>query len=263
MRALGLALVSAAVLLLQLVQTRVFSVMLWHHLTYLVVTFTLLGFAAGGTALACRPAWLAGDVGRRLALGALLFGLTVLGAYMVMTRVPPQTGYTSLSIATAAVHYALLLVPMIFGGFVVALALADAGANVGRTYAINMVGSAFGCLLYVPALRKLGGEGCVELSAARKKNVACGNFSRRSRRNAFTYSPVGRCLGVSDTSISPSALEIIEGSPSTRLMPLTGTPMLSVMVSSSPAGTIARTRSSTAPKRRCVSSTRVAGGART
>ena len=166
MRALGLALVSAAVLLLQLVQTRVFSVMLWHHLTYLVVTFTLLGFAAGGTALACRPAWLQGDVGRRLARAALLFGLTVLGAYAVMTRVPPQTGYTSLSIATAAVHYALLLVPMIFGGFVVALALADAGASVGRTYAINMVGSALGCLLYVPALRALGGEGCVELSAA-------------------------------------------------------------------------------------------------
>ncbi|HEX5010773.1 MAG TPA: hypothetical protein VFY71_10245 [Planctomycetota bacterium] len=166
MRALGLALVSAAVLLLQLVQTRVFSVMLWHHLTYLVVTFTLLGFAAGGTALACRPAWLKGDVGQRLARAALLFGLTVLGAYMVMTRVPPQTGFTSLSIATAAFHYALLLVPMIFGGFVVALALADAGASVGRTYAVNMVGSALGCLLYVPVLRKLGGEGCVELSAA-------------------------------------------------------------------------------------------------
>ena len=54
----GVAAVSAAVLLLQLVQTRVFSVMLWHHLTYLVVTFTLLGFAAGGAFLACRPSWL-------------------------------------------------------------------------------------------------------------------------------------------------------------------------------------------------------------
>ena len=50
----ALALLSAAVLLLQLVQTRLFSVMLWHHLTYLVVTFTLLGFAAGGAILACR-----------------------------------------------------------------------------------------------------------------------------------------------------------------------------------------------------------------
>ena len=71
-RLAGLLLLSAAVLLLELVQVRVFSVMLWHHLTYLVVTFTLLGFAAGGSLLACRPALLAGDVSRRLAAGSLL-----------------------------------------------------------------------------------------------------------------------------------------------------------------------------------------------
>lgn len=164
-RALGVALVSAAVLLLQLVQTRVFSVMLWHHLTYLVVTFTLLGFAAGGTALACRPRWLQGDVSRRLALAAVLFAVTTLAAYAIMCRFPPATSHTRLGIATAAGHYALLLLPMVFGGFVIALALADAGASVGRTYAVNMVGSALGCAMYVPALRALGGEGCVLLSA--------------------------------------------------------------------------------------------------
>jgi len=165
-RALGLALVSAAVLLLQLVQTRIFSVMLWHHLTYLVVTFTLLGFAAGGTALACRPRWLQGDVPGRLARTAALFGVTILGAYAVMTRWLPDASFTRVGIATAAFSYALLVLPMIFGGFVVALALSDAGAAVGRTYAVNMAGSALGCLVYVPALRGLGGEGCVLLCAA-------------------------------------------------------------------------------------------------
>src|SRR5712692_5362610 len=68
---------------------------------------------------------------------------------------------------------------------------------------------------------------CVEMSAARKKNVACGNAELRSRRNACTYWAVGPCLGVREINISPSALEIIDGSPSVRLIPLTGTPMLS------------------------------------
>ena len=165
-RLLGLALASAAVLLLQLVQTRVFSVMLWHHLTYLVVTFTLLGFAAGGTVLACRPKWLAGDAGGRLAAGSLLFGLFVLGAYALVTRHPPATAHTGAGIATAAVSYAVLLVPMVFAGFVVALALSAAGPEVGRTYAVNMVGSAVGAALFVPALRALGGEGSVLLACA-------------------------------------------------------------------------------------------------
>jgi len=165
-RSAGVALISAAVLLLQIVQTRVFSVMLWHHLTYLVVTFTLLGFAAGGAVLACRPAWLSGGVSRRLALSSLLFGAATIGAYALITRVLPRAEHTSLGIARAAVDYAVLLVPMVFAGFAIALALTDAKGAVGRLYGINMIGSAAGCVVYVPALKLLGGEGAVLLACA-------------------------------------------------------------------------------------------------
>src|SRR5438094_529733 len=37
---------------------------------------------------------------------------------------------------------------------------------------------------------------CVEMSAARKKNVACGNDEARSFRTARTYSEAGSCLGL-------------------------------------------------------------------
>ena len=84
----------AAVLLLELVQTRIFSVMLWHHLTYLVVTFTLLGFAAGGTVLACRPRWLQGDVRPRLAWASTLFGVTVIVACALSNEAPPLAQLT-------------------------------------------------------------------------------------------------------------------------------------------------------------------------
>ena len=153
-------------LLLQLVQTRLFSVMLWHHLTYLVVTFTLLGFAAGGAILACRRTWLEGDVSARLARLSLLFAAGVVAAYAIVTRVAPSAQHTRAGIATAAIHYGILFVPMVFAGMGVALALAAAGRAVGRTYAWNMGGSAIGCLLYVPALRALGGEGTVLLACA-------------------------------------------------------------------------------------------------
>jgi hypothetical protein len=210
-RALGLALVSAAVLLLQLVQTRIFSVMLWHHLTYLVVTFTLLGFAAGGTALACRPRWLQGDVSGRLARAAALFAVTILAAYAVMTRWLPEASFTRVGIATAAGSYALLVLPMIFGGFVVALALADAGASVGRTYAVNMAGSALGCLVYVPALRGLGGEGCVLLSAAL---ALCGTLCFTNRPLLRAVSLAGMILLGALIGAAPTALFEVPVAPS-------------------------------------------------
>ncbi len=165
-RLVGVALVSASVLLLQLVQTRIFSVMLWHHLTYLVVTFTLLGFAAGGAVLACRPAWLSGDTSSRGALWSILFGLSTLASYVLITRFMPDTSHSRSGIAGAAVQYGVLVLPMVFGGLVVALSLSDARGAVGRVYAWNMVGSALGCAIYVPALRVLGGEGSVLFAAA-------------------------------------------------------------------------------------------------
>jgi hypothetical protein len=163
-RLAGIALVSAAVLLLQLVQTRIFSVMLWYHLTYLVVTFTMLGFAGGGALLACRPKWMEGDTSRRLALLSTLFAGSIILAYVLVTRTaagadPGQ--HSSEGILSAALDYAVLVLPSLLAGLVVALVLGDARGNVGKLYGVNMVGSALGCLVYIPALRSLGGEGTV------------------------------------------------------------------------------------------------------
>lgn len=167
-RLAGVALVSAAVLLLQLVQTRIFSVMLWYHLTYLVVTFTMLGFAGGGALLACRPRWMQGDTSGRLAVISALFSLSILGAYVLVTGTAGTASaemHTQEGIMGAALDYAVLVLPSLMAGLVVALVLGDARGQVGKLYGINMAGSALGCLVYIPALRGLGGEGTVVLCA--------------------------------------------------------------------------------------------------
>ena len=63
--------------------------------------------------------------------------------------------------------------------------------------------------------------------------------------------------------ISPSAEETIEGSPSARLMPLTGIPMLSIIVTISLFGITPSTSDSTRAKSFSVNSMRVPGSART
>jgi hypothetical protein len=105
-------------------------------------------------------------VSRRLALWSLAFALGTIAAYALITRWLPDAEHNRAGIATAALDYAVLLVPMVFAGLVIALALTDARGAVGRLYGVNMVGSAVGCMLYVPALRALGGEGTVLLATA-------------------------------------------------------------------------------------------------
>ncbi len=202
----GLALVSAGVLLLQLVHTRVLAPMVWHHVAWSVVTLTLLGFAAGGAWLACRrdASDDAPTVSRRLADHALLFAFGVVATYAFVTRVRPPASTRTWGLALAALQDGVLVVPMIAAGLVVARSLAAAGERVGRAYAWNMGGSALGCLLYVPALRALGGEGAV-LAAAALGAAGAACLAGRADRRAATAAVVA--VGTAALAVvAPTAL---------------------------------------------------------
>ncbi len=198
-RLLGVGALSAAVLLLQLVQTRIFSVMLWHHLTYLVVTFTMLGFAAGGTLVACRAKWTRGNTSGRLALWSALFGVTALIAYALVTRkaaTAMPSDHSSAGIFRAALDYAVLLLPMVFAGMAVSVALSDARGRIGLVYGTNMLGSGLGCLAYVPVLKVFGGEGTVLVSAALTLFAAAAFARGASRENAAPTSSADEVAAV-------------------------------------------------------------------
>lgn len=182
--ALGLLLLSAAILLLEIGQVRVFSFILWHHVTYLVVTVTLLGFAAGGTWLAVARA--KPPIGRA-AFATVMFATLVLATFGVLARheiraLPEVDSRWPAIKATLA--YLYLVVPFFFGGVAVAAALDGTGARVSRRYSVNLIGSALGCLLVVPTLRAVGGAGLVLVSTA---IAACAgaSFAYAARRTAL------------------------------------------------------------------------------
>jgi hypothetical protein len=74
---LAIFLISFAVLLTELLLTRIFSVTMFYHLSFMVVPLAMLGFGASGllvTLLARR--FLEENLPRQAALSALLFGLS-------------------------------------------------------------------------------------------------------------------------------------------------------------------------------------------
>lgn len=165
---LGIVLLSAATLAVQVLQTRLFSVMLWHHLTYMVVTITLLGFAAGGSLLAVAPrlARIGGDPRVAVSLCCSLFALTLLLAFALLAQAPLDT----LDIEKDRskyfwlfLRYGYLVVPFVFAGLAVAVALQQFPASVHKTYFWNLLGSGVGSFLFVLLIRDLGGPGCLFL----------------------------------------------------------------------------------------------------
>jgi len=167
--ALAVFLGSAALLNLEILQTRIFSVLLWHHLTYLVVTFTMLGFAAGGTLMSVFPGWLDRNPPRFLAWTSTLFGLTTLAGYQILARTRLDTLELLQNRAQylyVFVYYLYLVVPYVFAGMMVVGALKKAGRHTGWIYGANLAGSAAGCLLFANLLTPLGGERAIFLAVA-------------------------------------------------------------------------------------------------
>ena len=161
---LGIATISAATLAVQILQTRLFSVLLWHHLTYMVVTVTLLGFAAGGSLLAIFPrlAKLGGDARIACSLCCSLFALTLIGSFVILTHNPLDTldiEKDRIQYFYLFLHYAYLIIPFVFSGLAIAISLQAYRAAVHRTYLWNLMGSGIGTLLFVLLIRDLGGAG--------------------------------------------------------------------------------------------------------
>jgi hypothetical protein len=186
---IGLFLVSAAILHLEILQTRIFSVMLWHHVTYLVVTFTLLGFGAAGAFVAVRPSVLKGDLALKLTVHAALFAITTVGAFATLSLIDLDTVnllQNKIQYFLLFVYYLYLIVPYFFGGLVIVMLLSAMAKDVNRLYFTNLVGSGVGCLVFLPVIGPAEGSGSIMVVVAITLVGAFCFSLARARRGAAT-----------------------------------------------------------------------------
>jgi len=166
-------LVSLSTLCFEILLTRIFALAQWHHLSFMVISIALFGFAAAGTLLALLQAR-----GRRPALSlssahatrvtAAAFAAALLFAHLVLVHLPldyfrlPLEPLQALYLLAA---YMCLALPFFFSGLVIIQAYTMAPQQSGRVYFFTMSGSAAGALLPALLMPILGLERLVALSA--------------------------------------------------------------------------------------------------
>lgn len=162
---LGIGCVAGSVLLFQIALTRVFAIMMWHHLTYMAVSVAMLGFGAAGSWLTARGEGAsAGDdrIGAGLVRGAAAYGVAVVVAFFVVTRIPIDTlalWREKLNFVWLAVIYLVVIVPFGLGGLVVGRMLTRAVHHVNALYFADLMGSALGGVAAVAWLAWAGPAG--------------------------------------------------------------------------------------------------------
>jgi hypothetical protein len=166
---IGLFLLSAAMLTLELSLTRVLSVALWYHFGFLVISTALLGFGAAGVTLAVwkdlRETY---AIDRTLAVLSVLFGITTVASFWLMQRIPFDP-FSLLAdhwqFAFMPAYYLAIAAPFYFGGLAVGLLLSRATSKVNRLYAVDLVGAGLGCALIAAIIPAFGGSGSVLVAA--------------------------------------------------------------------------------------------------
>ncbi len=168
MRYAGLGALSAAVLLLEIALTRIYSVTQGYHFAFLAVSLGLLGFGASGTVLFVVPGLWRRAGHRLLGTAALLFTLTALGSYWAVNRIPFDA-YLLVLQPSMLLHLVLFylapVVPFFFAGLALGGALTLEPGKAAGLYGANLVGAGVGAVLALAGPAARGPAGALAVVA--------------------------------------------------------------------------------------------------
>jgi hypothetical protein len=143
----GLFLITACTLMMQIVQTRILSVVAWYHLAFFAISMAMFGLTAGAVWLyARRDRFTERTLSYDLAYYATAFAVTVALGLVVQMSIVPIIGRSMTALMTWAELALCVAVPFFFSGIVVSLALTRSPFPIGRVYGVDLVGAAAGCL---------------------------------------------------------------------------------------------------------------------
>jgi spermidine synthase len=171
----ALALVSAGALSYEILLTRLFSIIQWHHFAYMTISLAMLGYGVSGTLLTLLRESLLPRYDIWFSASAAAFGVCAVGAFLLAQQLP----FNPLEIFWDArqplyllLLYLLLAVPFIFAASCIGLTFARHGAAAHRVYSFDLLGAASGCLLIVlllfllPPMAALRAVGLLGLAAS-------------------------------------------------------------------------------------------------
>jgi spermidine synthase len=183
LKLVGIACISASVLLVELGITRIFSVITWSHFAFLAVSLALFGLSASAVFIHVfarrHPPEL---VAKHFWRYALVFSVLTTVVALLLLRTNIGSAFGSRGMGSLAAVYVMTASPFFAAGACLALAVSRLHHDINRVYGADLAGAALGCFLFLPALELFGGPGPLVGAAALGGFAAwCFAESRASR----------------------------------------------------------------------------------
>ena len=170
--AVGLA--SCSTIAFELLLTRIFSVTMYYHFAYMVISIAMLGLSISGVGIYLFPSFFCRRRTSLLAaLFMLVFALLVLWTLRTALANPISLSSWRANLGRLGLLYLSAGLTMLAPGFAISLAIANARERIGQVYAFDLGGASFGCILIIPAISAFGGPGALVACAGVAAIAAC------------------------------------------------------------------------------------------
>lgn len=142
-----------SVLMIQIIQTRILSVVSLYYMAFFSISMAMLGLTAGALIVYFRFGHVTPDnAGAYLSRTCTAFALSIALCFVVQLASPLPTVLWATAIIVWLKAILLLAAPFTLGGIAVSLALTRGGYAIGLTYGVDLLGAATGCLAVLALL---------------------------------------------------------------------------------------------------------------
>ena len=146
---IAIGMLSACVLAYEVLLTRLFSIVLWHHFAYMIISAAMLGYGASGTALTLLKKRIAPHFGAVYVTAAAALALLMPVAFLLAQQVPfnpLELLWDSTQPSKLLAIYLLMMLPFFCGGLGIGLVFSQFGKQASRIYAFDILGAGAGSL---------------------------------------------------------------------------------------------------------------------
>jgi spermidine synthase len=207
----GIFAVALATLMLEILLTRITSVIAWYHLAFFVISLAMLGMTAGAVLVFMLPAAFEQErIPERLAQSAMAFAVTTPIALGLAMAIPLLPIDDLMDFFALLAYGGVVAVPFGLGGVCLTLALTRAGLPASTAYGVDLVGAALGCALVIPLLDRFDAASAALLACSLAAvGAACfalarGAVARRQLVGASALAVLLVALGLGNANDEPS-----------------------------------------------------------
>lgn len=162
----GIFLFSSSALSYEITLTRIFSISLWYHFAFMVISIAMLGIGASGTVLSLYPKL---KDPSKIGIYGLFLGAGIGLSYILSNQIPfdpVRLSWDRIQLLYICLYYIVLSIPFFFFGLCIATAFSFISEKSGLLYGSDLLGAGIGSIAILCLMGIIGPEKAVFFSSS-------------------------------------------------------------------------------------------------